>query len=338
MSSSSSSSTPAKQHSKAAAGNNRSNKPKKNKNKNKKSKAARQVTNNLPAKVLAQSYIDSVNDPFENQGCKLGWGCLVPSTLATGYWRGVYQANADGALAFCLLPNATGALRIANGGQAVSFATAALTTSLLDAVPLDANYSSARVISGGMRAYPSIPLTSAPGAVYAGAIPSLTYTQSQAFTPAGLTASPYMKQFRAYEGATSTLRPIDTFSFEFDTRNVSGTIVWAGNSDIPVSIPYLCFVGLPANAAVFLEVVLNYECIAKSVVDTASLAFGDKQQSDLMASYFPSMETMWNTVKPYLAAAGRYGAQTALSAASSALYSGGSKSEQLKLPGKAFRL
>ncbi len=336
MSSSSSSSSAPSKPSKAPA-QNRSNKPKKNK-KSKKIKGARSVTQNLPSRVLAQSYVDSVNDPFENQGCKLGWGCLVPSTLATGYWKGAYASNADGTLALCLLPNATGALRIANGGQAVSFATAALTQSLLDATPLDANYSSARVISGGIRAYPSIPLTSAPGAVYAGAIPSLTFTQSQAFTPAGLASSPYMKQFRSYEGATSTLRPIDTFSFEFDTRNVSATVVWSGNSDIPVSIPYMCFVGLPAATPVFIEAVINYECIAKSVTDTASLAFGDKQQSDLMASYFPSMETMWNTVKPYLAAAGRYGAQSALAAATSSIYNGGSKAEQLKFPGKAFRL
>jgi hypothetical protein len=327
-SSSSSSSSKASKPSKK----NRSNKTKKSK----KQKNERSVTNNLPGRELVQSYLNSLNNPFEDNGCKLGWGCLVPSSLVTAYVKGTLTANADGTLGIVLLPMANNIVSVASGGLNVSFATTAISIAAADGTAIGANYSTGRIISGGIRAYPSIALTSAPGAVYAGAIPTLTYSQAMAMTPNDLSTSPYMKQFRSYEGATATLRPQDTFSFEFDTRNVSTTIPWTGNNDLPVSVPFLAFYGIPASSTVFYEAVLNMEAIGISQHSSAALAFGDKQSSNSLADYFPSVEKLWSLAKPFVASAGRYGAAAALQAAS--IYAGGSKMEQLKFPGKAFRL
>lgn len=280
---------------------------------------------------MVSSYVNSINDPFEDPGCKLGWGCLVPSTTCTAYLKGTATANADGTLALCLLPNATGMVRLASG-LAVSFATTAVSISASDATAIDANYSTGRVISGGIRAYPNIALTSAPGAVYAGAIPTLTFNQSQALTPQDLTLSPFMKQFRSYEGATATLRPQDTFSFEFDARNTNALLVWAGDNDLPVSVPFISFFGIGNGTNVFFEAVLNFEVIAKSQHASSAISTNDKATGKSLSDYFPSVERMWSLAKPMLAAAGRYGAQTALAS----YYAGGGKSEVFG--GKAYRL
>lgn len=334
--SSSSSSQPSK-----AAKKNQKKKSKRNKKKNNRQNYS-SVTGLMPGGgKLTQCYIDSLNDPFENSGCKLGWGCLVPSTITTVYAKGAVTANADGTLSIGLVPSPGTFVQLADGGAATSFATAAHTLASTDASAINSNFSSGRIISGGIRAYPNLPMTSAPGACYVGAIPSLTVNQYLALTPNDLAASPYMKQFRAYEGGTAVVHPQDTFSFEFDSRNCSTSTTWAGTNDLPSSNPFITFIGIGNGTIVYFEAVINLEVLAISQHNTTGLFSGDQVQSSALSDFWPSKEKMWSAVKEVLASAGRYGAQTALSyAAKSFQGSYGSKSEQMSFgtKGKAYHI
>jgi len=237
---------------------------------------------------------------------------MVPSNIVTAYVKGSTAANADGTLALALSPNPSQFLQIANGGAAVSFTTSATNVQATDAVAIDANFASGRVISGGIRAYPNIPMTAAPGACYVGAIPALQQSQVFALTPADLAASPFLKQFRAYEGGTSVTRPQDTVSFDFQTKVVSASTLFANADDYPVSTPFICFTGIGNATSVFYEAVINIEVISKSVHGSTALSFNDKTAAGRLSDFWPSVEKMWSAVKPVIASAGRYGAQAAL--------------------------
>lgn len=314
-SSSSSKTTPAKQPAK--------------KNKKQKSKRkSRPVTNLLPSLDLVGAYVDSLNNPFENQGCKLGWGCMVPTNIVTAYAKGSTNANADGSCAFSLIPNPSQFIQVANGGVNVSFATVGGAASATDATAIDANFVSGRVISGGIRAYPNIAMTSAPGVCYVGSIPALQFQQAQALTPQDLSGSPFLKQFRAYEGGTAVARPQDTVSFDFVTKNVSASTVYGTTDDLPVSTPFICFTGIGNATSVYYEACINVEVISKSVHGSTALTFNDKAQpGKTLSDYWASAERMWSAVKPLVAAAGRYGAQTALASSLGVIGSYRSKKE-----------
>lgn len=303
----------------------RSNKTKKNKK-----RKNRQVTNLLPANTLTSAYVASLNDPFENQGVKLGWGCMVPTNLVTAYVKGSTAANADGTLALALLPEIKDMLIVANGGAAVDFATSATKLDATDQVAINANFTEGRVVSLGLRAYPNIPMTAAPGAVYVGAIPGLDAQELNAMTPNDLSASPFLKQFRAYEGGTAIGYPEDTRSFEFEEQAVGpdsgGATMLSSGADLNRSTPVVCFTGIGNASLVYFEAIINIEVIARSTHSSSAMSFNDKAPSGKLSDFWPSVEKLWSSVKPYLASAGRYGAQAALAAGTSALLGTSAKS------------
>jgi hypothetical protein len=245
-------------------------------------KSARQVTNLLPGPT--GDYIKSVNDPFEHQGCRLGWGCMVPSTLVTAYVKGSVAANADGTLALSLQPNMATMVVYGNGGAAVSFATSAAGVAASDAAGINTNYTVGRIVSGGIRAYPNIPMTTAPGACYVGSIPGLTFTQLNALTPNDLSTSPYLRQFRAYEGGTAVSHPEDVDSFAFNTKIVSTAVPFAGNDDEPNSNPLIAFVGIGNATLVFYEAVYNIEVIAASTHGNTALGIGNDLSNNKLST------------------------------------------------------
>lgn len=245
--------------------------------------------------TLTQSYVDSLNDPFDNQGPRLGWGCLVPTNVASAYFRSASTANADGSLLLLAKPCAKGLLRAGDGGAAVATTASADAT---DLAAISASFGSGRLISIGIRAFPSIAATSAPGATYSGALEGMTTTLMNALTPNDCVSFPQSHIGIASDGATAVGRPQDTDSFRFATEVVNGT-GWATTDELPFSVPYIAFVGLPATALVYYEVVMNFEGVNLTQHSAAGLGQGNTD-GDSLATHWFSVEHLWNSVRPAL--------------------------------------
>jgi len=257
-----------------------------------------------PAIIMAESYFASLVDPFNNQGCPLGWGCMVPSTITTLYVRGVTAAATDGSFAIMALPNNVYIGTVANQTHATSFASTGVTYAATDAAAIAANFAAGRIISIGVKAIPSIAATSAPGASYSGALEGIGYTISQALTPDDLAASPVAIQGLASTGARATGRPMDTNSFAFQSP-VTDAVGYTGNTPYPCSIPFVAFLGLPANAAILYEIVVNIEVLALTKHGTAPMDINNSGASETLASYWPSFESLWAKIRPALPAPGK---------------------------------
>jgi len=263
---------------------------------------------------LTNEYFNSLVDPFEHPGVRLGWGCLVPSTIVSAYIRSTTTANADGSLAFAILPAVTSGILVGNAGANVNLAGGA-TSAFTNTAAVIANASEGRVISVGVRAVPSIAFTSAPGVAYCGASVPTNYNDFSLLTPTDLASLPTSHATLASKGASSVGRPVDPDSFIFHipvVDNVGYTGAANNAVDIPFSVPYISFIGLPANAVVIFEIVLNIEVLSK-IGHAASTVLPAQGQTGLMgtlASVWNNIESMWNSVSSLLPPPGRAGEQT----------------------------
>jgi len=246
------------------------------------------------------AYLKSVVDPFEYGGCHLGWGCLVPSTVSSFYVRGTFAANnVDGSLVVACLPDPTQTFLSWSGGAAVA---GAVQTAANNNASIAAQFAEGRVISFGIRANPSIAGTSAPGNMYAGAIPSTTFNLLNAMTPNDLISFPTsIFCGNANLGACATSRPIDVDSFAFYGANVTG---WGAATLFPSSIPYIVFTGMPASTAVTIECVVNMEFTPKLTHGNAPLFAGDAVQ-DGLASEWITPDSLMRYAKNHLPSPGR---------------------------------
>lgn len=244
---------------------------------------------------LARAYSNTLNDPFECEGVRLGWGCLVPSTIATAYLRQTITSNADGSIGLMALPNSANILYQNIAGAAVATWTANNAT---DNAACNNNFGTGRCISIGMKAFPSIAATAAPGASFAGAITGLTVTQLLALTPNDLEALPMTQMGIGTNGATATGRPIDPTSFQFTAHTVNANGILAAETP-SFSVPYICFEGLPASSPVVVEVVMNFEGLALMTHLAAGLGEGETS-SNVLSSTWASIEQLWNHIKPDL--------------------------------------
>lgn len=267
--------------------------------------------------TLTRAYFDSLVNPFEYGGAKLGWGCMSPSFLASGYLRGSVAANADGTLLLIAVPNLKQLLYYNNAGAAVatmSYSDAS------DAAAVRANTLLARPISIGIKAFPSIAATSPPGIVYSGDLQGQNYTALNLITPNDAISFPQGDQRIASLGASATGRPVDPNSFSFSKPTVD-TTGYAAAANIPFTCPYIVFTGLPASAVVAFEVVVNFECLPISAASDSPMGF-PAVADDKLSSHWPSFEQMWAKVQPYLPSPGQVydvGATAVASYASTAL-------------------
>ncbi len=76
------------------------------------SRASRRARRNNGGRSLVgrpqlQCYLDSLADPWINPGCKIGFGTMSHTDLATFVYRGVVTAAADGSLAVNMAPSGT---------------------------------------------------------------------------------------------------------------------------------------------------------------------------------------------------------------------------------------
>lgn len=257
--------------------------------------------------LVTSEYLESLVDPFECCGPRLGWGCLTPSGVSTAYVRGTLTANADGTVAFMAVPECKSLLYYWNGGASAA-ATANIAPS--DATVIGQNFQSGRPVSLGVRVFPSIAMTSAPGQCVTGALIDMNNTQLAALTVNDLITYPNSHVSIGYSGGSSTGRPIDVHSFEFQIPTVDQTNDFISvGGEFNFSLPYVVFTGLPASAVCYYEAAFNFEALYKTQHSSAALAPGDAMAT--LANEWPSMETMWTRVKDLLPPPGRPGEATA---------------------------
>jgi len=251
-------------------------------------------------------YFKSLVDPFECSPPKLGWGCMVPTTVSQAYIRASFTTNADGSGAIMLVPSATGGILVNTSGLS---GTTWANVNFANSSAVASNFGEGRVISMGIKATPNIALTSVPGMVYAGAFTPTTYVNLITLSPSDLVSAVTSHQSISTNGATATGRPVDPDSFTFLAPIVS-TSNWtaAANSgtSLPFSIPYICFSGLPTLSTVFYEVCMNFEGtpITSHNASTVIPAAADSYEPKL-SDQWVSPEQVYNKMKPFLPHPGR---------------------------------
>jgi len=259
---------------------------------------------------MVLEYFQSLINPFEHAGCKLGWGCMVPTIVVSTYLRTTVTANSDGSAAISATPAVSASFWTNTSGLG---GTTWGQTSPTNASSINTIGSQGRCISFGIRAYPNLPMTNAPGVVDAGALVIPTASQLNAYSPSNLVSSVTSHMSIGYAGAVATGRPIDpeTFSFYGFTINSSG--YGTGTLNFPMSTPYIVFSLGSSNSGctIYSEFTANFEItgsINNTVIpDTAASPEGK------LSDFFPTFESMWSKIAPSLPHPGRAGETAAAS-------------------------
>jgi hypothetical protein len=254
---------------------------------------------------MTEEYFNSLIDPFSCRGPRLGWGCMVPSTVVTMYGRGTAPVGPDGSLALMVVPAAVGTLRVWNAGLS---STTQVVIDSQDATSMDSNFNSGRVVSIGLRAVPSIALTDQPGFCYSGAIEGLDTGAVVGLATRDFANFPQVQQSVATTGACATGRPQDPDSFIFvnSVVNSGGPFILGNEEDLLVSLPVISFEGLPLGTSVGYEFIVNVECLQRTGRATAAV-LGLGSIGETLAKYWPSFEKMWSYIQPALPAPAKSG-------------------------------
>lgn len=259
----------------------------------------RKINSSNKLSPVVTQYINTINDPFTHGPLRLGWGTMVPTNLYTAILRTSFTGNADGSFGVAMMPSLGGAnnnIWFNNAGAGVATWNAqayANGTNIYNMIK------ECRIVSGGVKVFPMVPGTAAPGVLYAGSLPALTVTDFGATTINTFAAVPYLKIGYGATGGCAVIHPIDPVSFEF--TSIAGTGYQTGtlaNSSSPIIVG----LGFPASTVVFVEVVLNIEAINETSV-TAVITNPELRSSDAtndLTDAFPSVENMWKTIKSYL--------------------------------------
>lgn len=248
---------------------------------------------NLPSE-LTMCYAQSLCDPFEYAGCKLGWGCYAPSKLATAYIRGTSVANADGSWAIAVLPTAKQMVGIWAGGLGVGQNTFADSS---DVAAVQANFQAGRPVSLGVRIIPSLAMTSAPGFIYGGLLTDTTYNRMAAI-PTGelVTLASSLLLGNANIGASCTGRPYEPTCFNFHAGCVDA-VGHGADTAMPFGIPYIVVTGLPVTGIpIAFECVFNFEGLPKQVHSAAPLGQQQTKENTLSDDWV-SYDSMWKYVE-----------------------------------------
>lgn len=259
---------------------------------------------------LTAEYFKSLVDPFEYKSIHVGWGCMVPTTIISAYGRVTSVSAADGSWAGILLPCSFDPLQIWNIG--VGLASPSTTFNSANATNVTGEAAEGRVLSCGLRAFPAVPLTAAPGVSYTGALVPENFDDIQLLTITQLNQLPSSHQSIGLRGGSSTGRPIDPDSFVF-TRQAVNALGYTGDtasqaSEIPFSCPYVSFVGLPAATIIFVEFVINIEVTSNiNPAGGAPVIPADSPATNTLADYWPSFENMWGKFVEHLPTPGRAG-------------------------------
>jgi hypothetical protein len=247
------------------------------------------------------SYINTLNNPFEFPGQKLGFGTMVPTQLATGYIRGSFATNTDGSFAIFLQPglnytansviynvSGVGGTTWNNGG---TYSNAQAVSLLMQ---------EARIVSAGIKVLPQVPATSPPGVIYAGSVASATYNQLTAATPMGLAVSPFLRVGYGATGASACAHPVDPVSYQFVPQMITG---FGAASTYTSSTPVIVGIGFPVSTIVYFEAVVNLEGIGNYSNESQAIQnpeVRDESSTGKLSETFASIEQMWSTISSYV--------------------------------------
>lgn len=231
---------------------------------------------------------------------------MVPSTITQAYLRSSLVTNADGSASIMIVPGVNGGILTNTSGLAVATWTPA---QFANGSAISGSFGEGRICSVGIKATPSIALTSIPGMVYSGAFTPATYANLLTLTAVDFQQLVTSHQSISTNGATSTGRPVDPDSFTFLAPVVASS-GWGSapntTTTLPFSVPYVSFVGLPASSTIFFEVCMNIEGtpIIAHLTNTVIPATESSGETKLSDSW-NNPETMINRMKPLLPHPGR---------------------------------
>lgn len=247
-----------------------------------------------------EQYINTLNDPFEYGGIRLGFGCLVPSELYSLHFRQTFTAASDGSFVALVLPSMgatqNNILINVSGLSGTTWLGYGYANTAVTRISVDL----CRIVSCGIRVIPQVPMTAAPGVIYAGAIPATSYNAVITSSPSPLATSPFLQMGFGAAGGSAVCHPVDPASFEFTLTSRDG---YVGNSDTLSSTPIIVGTGFPASASFTVEAVCNIESIRTINQYTSSKSspgVAEDYQGPTVADETPSVERMWNLVKPFL--------------------------------------
>jgi len=247
-------------------------------------------------------YANTLNDPFEHGPIRLGWGCLVPSDLYTGLCRGNFTTNADGSFALALTPSlgsSTPAIYQNISGHAGTTWTNGQAFSGVTAIA--ASCGEARVVSAGIKVFPMVPATGTPGVLYAGCINATSVADLTAKSVDTLASCPSLNNGYGATGGCALVHPLGPDSFRFNTAPVIG---YTGGSVFDSGAAVIAGQGFPASTLVYFEAVINLEGI-QEFGNSAPLTNPEILVEPSLTDTFPSIESMWKTIKQYVPSAGQ---------------------------------
>jgi len=262
--------------------------------------------NRMKVPSMVDSYMKSLADPFEHGPVRLGFAnTMIPTTLASGYLRSSFLTNADGSFTCMLLPQLSiDGTATRRGGVYFSASAANSNFTAMGFIPFPQSAAIAqigpegRIVSAGLRLLPQVPLTNPGGMLFAGLIPSESYTNILSRSTNFLTNLPYSHWIDGRHGATVTTRPLDFESFNFKLNIVGGI----NDNELPYNpIPYISGLGFPPNTVVYYEASINLEILPtlNASVNASSVPLDTSDQPTL-TDYFPSLDSLFKTVKRLL--------------------------------------
>lgn len=235
------------------------------------------------------AYTTVLNDPFNNPGVPLGFGCMIETTPAMAYIRGSYTGNADGSFTIESLPFPDRLL--ATSASGVSTNPVYAYTASSNSAALYNTFNIGRVVAWGLRLRVLQPATAAPG-ILTGAVFNTAANAGIVIQPGNAAALPQSHEAYGTEVMEVLYRPTDPLDFSF------GAISSGNNVALCNAVLHISGTGFPASSVVAYEIVMHLE--AYSTTDASPADEAASTSSWSLANYFPSLDNMWRVARPHI--------------------------------------
>lgn len=202
----------------------------------------------------------SLRDPFDIAPPDLTSGSYPAPNVYTQFARGAFSLTAGYGLLSLNPYSTTDSVYTSS----VATSTTVFSAGTVVAVPwpglatAGTQFTSHRLLSGGLRWRCSFAGTSSPGMCYAGEFYTATTTMI-GWTPAVIQSHPSVTMTDTLKGGALTWRPDSMADLVLTT---SGLLTDTTNS--LYNIPAACFYGLPSGTVIYYEAIFNYEGVATS--------------------------------------------------------------------------
>jgi hypothetical protein len=259
-------------------------------------RSRRNTRSSGPAASFAQSYANTLNDPFEYPGVPLGYDCYLPTQIIGAYKRGSITVNStDGSFSIGYFPDITNLVVTYNGLSSALRSSSQIGLPAANKVNIQNNFTEARAISGGLRCFALFPETSASGVLFAGTAPDFSPGSMASFSTQALCDLPGSKMSVGYKGATILTRPYDNDAFAFTTYPI------AGYNSIPVMTSgYIAGLGFPIGTVIWYEGIMNMEVLSGSIAGALGEPSDDIMSPSGASSFFPTPGQLLSAVSNML--------------------------------------